>query len=118
VITNAATQILMRQAPQAIEQIVAVFNLSAGQRGFLLGADRGHGLLLAGQHQAAFAAIASSFDDELITTDPRQLAGTRTAPEWIPLGPPTSEPPNTRPPTARRLISEPISEAMPAGEVW
>jgi hypothetical protein len=93
VITNAATQILMRQAPQAIDQIVSVFSLSAGQRAFLLAADRGDALLLAGQHQAAFAALASLFEDELITTDPRQLAAVRTTPEWIPL----DTPPPTRP---------------------
>jgi hypothetical protein len=70
-ITNSATQILMRQAPQAIDQIARVFHLLAGQRAVLTSADRGHGLLLAGQ-QAAFAAIASPLEDELITTDPRR----------------------------------------------
>jgi len=93
VITNAATQILMRQAPQTIDQVVSVFSLSGGQRAFLLAADRGDALLLAGQHQAAFAALASPFEDELITTDPRQLAAVRTNPEWIPL----DTPPPTRP---------------------
>jgi hypothetical protein len=105
VITNAATQILMRQAPQTIDQIVSVFSLSAGQRAFLLAAERGDGLLLAGQHQAAFAALASPFEDELITTDPRQLATTRTAPEWIPL----DTPPATRPAAGG---------PTPAGEAW
>ncbi|WP_219419920.1 VirB4 family type IV secretion system protein [Pseudonocardia nigra] len=86
VLTNAATQILMRQAPQAIDHVSTVFDLSAGERAFLLAAERGDGLLLAGQHRAAFTATASAFEDSLITTDPTQTAHqTATAPEWIDL---------------------------------
>ena len=83
VVTNAATQILLRQAPQAIEQVTATFSLSAGERAFLLGAERGDGLLAAGQARAAFTATASDFEDELITTDPGELADTATADEWV-----------------------------------
>ena len=95
VITNAATQILMSQAPQAIEQIVAVFSLSTGQRGFLLGADRGHGLLLAGPRQAAFAALASPFEDE---SDHHRSRSARRGPHRPGLGPPR---PTHRPATHR-----------------
>ena len=45
VISNAATQVLLRQAPQAIEQVTAEFRLSAGERQLLLSARRGEGLL-------------------------------------------------------------------------
>ena len=45
VVTNAATQILLRQAPQAIDAVVDTFGLSDGERAFLLSADRGHALL-------------------------------------------------------------------------
>ncbi len=48
VVANAATQILLRQAPQAIEEITRTFDLSAGERQFLLSADRGQGLLSSG----------------------------------------------------------------------
>lgn len=74
VITNSATQILLRQAPQAIDQVATVFGLSVGERGFLLTAERGDGLLTGGDHRVAFAALASTDEDELITTDPAQLA--------------------------------------------
>ncbi|MGH3857715.1 MAG: VirB4 family type IV secretion system protein, partial [Pseudonocardiaceae bacterium] len=48
VVANAATQILLRQAPQAIDEVTRTFDLSAGERQFLLSADRGQGLLSTG----------------------------------------------------------------------
>ena len=48
VIANSATQILLRQAPQAIGKVAEEFRLSAGERQLLLSARRGEGLLAAG----------------------------------------------------------------------
>ena len=59
VVANAATQILLRQASQAIDEITQTFDLSAGERQFLLSADRGQGLLSAGTQRVAFQSIAS-----------------------------------------------------------
>jgi type IV secretory pathway VirB4 component len=75
VVANAATQILMRQAPQAIEEIAAAFDLSAGERQFLLSADRGQGLLSSGTQRVAFQSLASPAENYLVTTDPAELAG-------------------------------------------
>jgi len=74
VVVNAATQILLRQAPQAIDEITGTFDLSDGERQFLLTADRGQGLLAAGPHRVAFEAVASPTEHRLITTDPAELA--------------------------------------------
>jgi TraG P-loop domain len=74
VVSNAATQILLRQAPQAIADITAAFNLSDGERQFLLSADKGHGLLSAGTQRVAFAALASPVEHQLVTTNPAELA--------------------------------------------
>lgn len=74
VIANAATQILLRQASQAIDEIAHTFNLSAGARQFLLSADRGQGLLCSGTQQIAFQAIASPVENYLVTTDPAELS--------------------------------------------
>ena len=41
VIANAATQILMRQAPQAIDAVADVFHLTAGEARLLLASPRG-----------------------------------------------------------------------------
>ncbi|MGH3630697.1 MAG: VirB4 family type IV secretion system protein [Sciscionella sp.] len=74
VITNAATQILLRQAPQTIDALAHGFALSEGERQFLLAADVGHGLLCAGPQRVAFAALASPWEDELARSDPEFLA--------------------------------------------
>jgi type IV secretory pathway VirB4 component len=73
IIANAATQILLRQAPQAIDEIADVFHLSGGEKQLLLTADRGQGLLCAGTQRTAFQSLASPEEDTLITTDPAQL---------------------------------------------
>ncbi|MFV2179710.1 VirB4 family type IV secretion system protein [Actinomadura sp. LOL_016] len=77
VIANSATQILLRQAPQVADQIAAAFDLTDGEKAFLLAADRGQGLLCGtatGSDRAAFTAIASPQEHRLTTTDPAELA--------------------------------------------
>jgi hypothetical protein len=74
VVANSATQILLRQAPQAARQVAAEFGLSAGEKDFLLTAQPGDALLLAGNQRAAFHSLASPTEHQLITTDPEFLA--------------------------------------------
>jgi hypothetical protein len=60
IVANAATQILLRQAPQAIDAITDSFDLSDGERDLLLTTPKGTGLLLAGgTHRVAFTTVAS-----------------------------------------------------------
>jgi type IV secretory pathway VirB4 component len=59
VVANAATQILLGQAPQTIDQVAQAFRLSDGERQFLLAAQPGQGLLLSGEHRVAFTSLAS-----------------------------------------------------------
>ena len=75
VVANATTQILLRQAPQAIETAAQAFGLSEGERAFLLGAKRGEGILAAGADRVAFAAVASPAEHRVVTSDPAELAG-------------------------------------------
>jgi hypothetical protein len=70
VVANAATQILLRQAPQAIDAVGDAFGLTAGERRLLLAARRGQGLLIAGAHRTSFEAVASDAEDRLASTDP------------------------------------------------
>ncbi len=80
VVANAATQILLRQAPQAIDALAGAFHLSAGEQSFLTSAPRGHGLLAAGADRVAFAVVASPAEHALVTTDPAELAADQPDP--------------------------------------
>ncbi len=73
VVANAATQVLLRQSSQAIDEVTRVFDLSAGERQFLLSADRGQGLLSTGTTRVAFQGVASELEDALCTSSPAQL---------------------------------------------
>ncbi len=73
VVANAATQILLRQAPQAIDAVGDAFGLTAGERRLLLAARRGHGLLISGTNRTAFEAISSDAEHALATTNPLDL---------------------------------------------
>jgi type IV secretory pathway VirB4 component len=80
IIANAATQILLRQAPQAIGEIARTFGLSDGEQQFLLAATPGQGLLAAGTTQrVAFQAVASPAEHALVTTNPAELATTHAS---------------------------------------
>ncbi|MFE3317527.1 PrgI family mobile element protein [Nocardia sp. NPDC059195] len=77
IVSNAATQILLHQAPQAIDEVAAAFKLSDGERQFLLSAARGQGLLsLDGTDRAVFGSLASSREHALVTTNPSEMPGT------------------------------------------
>jgi type IV secretory pathway VirB4 component len=65
VVSNAATQILMRQAPQAIDLIADTFALTGGEARMLLAAGRGEALLLAGSHRVSFQTVASDREHQL-----------------------------------------------------
>jgi TraG P-loop domain/Helicase HerA, central domain len=75
VVHNAATQLLLGQAPQAIEILARAFGLSQGEQEHLLAAQPGDALLLAGPHRVALRSLASSTEHRLITTDPAELVG-------------------------------------------
>ncbi|RFU88301.1 DUF87 domain-containing protein [Streptomyces triticagri] len=99
IVSNAATQLLMRQSPQAIEQIATAFRLSRGERHHLLSAPRGCALLLSGRTKISFSPVASSQEHDLITTDPAELhAGTdhTHTPDKDPYGLPELTEPRSR----------------------
>jgi type IV secretory pathway VirB4 component len=79
VVANAATQLLLGQAPQAIDQLTATFGLSHGERQYLLAAGVGEGILAAGTERVAFRAQASPAEHALVTTDPAELADLEAA---------------------------------------
>ena len=101
VISNAATQVLLRQAPQAIGLAADAFGLSAGEQALLLSAGRGEGLLACGPSaRVSFQALASPAEHALCTSDPAELAGLETAgyaAPWQDPGAPAGTPPRGYP---------------------
>lgn len=73
IISNSSIQMLMMQSPSAVEKLQAVFNLSDGERNFLLNCDRGQGLFFAGSNHVGIQVLSSQAEHELITSDPRDL---------------------------------------------
>jgi type IV secretory pathway VirB4 component len=59
VVSNSATQILMRQAPAAIDAVQKAFALTTGEAQTLLNAPQGEGLLIAGTARVPFRAVGS-----------------------------------------------------------
>jgi type IV secretory pathway VirB4 component len=69
VVSNAATQILLRQAPQAIDAVTEAFDLTDGERTFLLSAGRGDALLASGSARVTFHAVADNeVEHQLVVT--------------------------------------------------
>lgn len=75
VVANASTQVLLRQAPQKIEQIGDAFGLSEGERRYLLACPTGEGLLLAGEERVSLRVVSSDEEHSLVTSDPAELVG-------------------------------------------
>jgi type IV secretory pathway VirB4 component len=73
VVSNAASQILLRQALQAIDAVGEAFGLTAGERRMLLAARRGQGLLISGTNRTAFEAVSDDIEHQMATTNPADL---------------------------------------------
>jgi type IV secretory pathway VirB4 component len=75
VVANSSMQVLMKQSTASVDIVAEVFNLTEGEKYMLLETDVGEGLFFAGLNHVAFKAVASYTEDQIITTDPRQLLG-------------------------------------------
>jgi type IV secretory pathway VirB4 component len=73
IVTNSALQLLLRQSPAAIELIQKTFMLTQGEKYLLLEGGVGEGIFFAGLKHAAIKVVASYTEDQLITSDPKQL---------------------------------------------
>ena len=73
VLNNSAMQILLKQSSSTIEKIKEVFNLTDAEKFLLLESEVGEGLFFAGNNHVAVKIIASYTEEQMITTDPRQL---------------------------------------------
>lgn len=73
ILTNTALQLLMKQSPAAIDMVQKTFMLTEGEKYLLLECNVGEGIFFAGSKHAAIKVVASYTEDQLITSDPRQL---------------------------------------------
>ena len=72
IITNSSLQLLLKQAPATVDVTGKAFNLTDVEKNYLLEADVGTGLFIAGLKRAAIQVVASFSEDNLITTKPQK----------------------------------------------
>ncbi len=73
IVTNSSLQLLLKQSPASIDLIQKTFVLTEGEKYLLLECGVGEGIFFAGHKHAAIKVVASYTEDQLITSDPRQL---------------------------------------------
>lgn len=80
IITNSSLQLLLKQAPSAVDMLGKIFNLTEGEKYVLLNSGVGQGLFFAGLKHVAIQVIASYTEDKIITTNPEELLKARQEP--------------------------------------
>ncbi len=73
IVTNSSMQMLLKQSPAAINLVQKTFLLTEGEKYLLLESAVGEGIFFAGAKHAAIKIMASYTEDQLITSDPKQL---------------------------------------------
>jgi len=73
IVTNSSLQLLLKQSAASIERVQKTFVLTEGEKYLLLECGVGEGIFFAGNKHAAIKVVASYTEDQLITSDPRQL---------------------------------------------
>ena len=74
IITNSSLQILLKQAPAAVEKLQDIFHLTDGEKYLLMNSDVGQGLFFAGNQHVAIQIIANEDEHRLVTTNPMEKA--------------------------------------------
>lgn len=74
IVTNSAMQILLKQAPSAVESLKKAFDMTEGEKFLLLNAGVGQGVFFAGRKHVAIQIVASPKEHEIVTTNPEELA--------------------------------------------
>ncbi len=73
IISNSSMQLLLKQSPAVIDEVVKTFNLTEGEKYLLLEGDKGEGIFFAGLKHVAIKVVASYSEDKVITTNPEEL---------------------------------------------
>lgn len=81
IVYNSSMQVLMKQSASAIDIVKQTFNLTDAEKYYLLEARVGFGLLFIGQNHVGVRVVASYAEDQIITSDPRQILEVEKAKE-------------------------------------
>jgi len=73
IVTNSSMQILLKQSSASVDLVQKTFLLTEGEKYLLLEAGVGEGIFFAGPRHAAIKVVASYAEDQIITSDPKQL---------------------------------------------
>ena len=73
IVTNSSLQLLLKQSPASIDLVQKTFVLTEGEKYLLLECGVGEGIFFAGSKHAAIKVVASYTEDQIITSDPKQL---------------------------------------------
>lgn len=73
IVTNSAMKVLLKQSNASIDLLQKTFMLTEGEKYLLLESNVGEGIFFAGNRHAAIRVVASTLEDRLVTSDPRQL---------------------------------------------
>ncbi len=83
IVTNSSMQLLLKQSPSSIDILSETFYLTNHEKFLLLESNVGEGIFFAGTKHAAIKIIASYGEDQIITSDPRQLLEIANAKEEL-----------------------------------
>lgn len=73
IVTNSSLQLLLKQSPASIDLVADLFYLTDHEKFLLLESNVGEGIFFAGNKHVAIKVVASYSEDQVITSDPRQL---------------------------------------------
>ncbi len=73
IVTNSSIHFLLKQSPASIDLVQKTFVLTEGEKYLLLESGVGEGIFFAGNKHVAIKIVASYTEDQIITSDPRQL---------------------------------------------
>lgn len=77
IITNSSMQLLLKQAPSAVDTLAKIFNLTEGEKYVLINSGVGQGLFFAGLKHVAIQIVASYSEDKIVTTNPESILKAR-----------------------------------------
>jgi hypothetical protein len=78
-LNNSSVKLLLGQDSTTIDPVTVAFKLSQAERHYLLGCSKGEGLIFARTGHVGVKVEASSWEHQLATTDPRELAAREAA---------------------------------------